>query len=591
MNTPSTVNVGDAVHAVRERAGIWSSESLAFVRVSGPDAASWLNAQTTNDVAVLSPGMGHAGAMLERKGRLTAFFTLHRWGDEFWLILDKACAPALFAQLGDHHFSEDVSWSDAGDDLDQLVVQGPRSVAFLAGLDGGDLPLDSGLPADLYGVRPVAILRRQALAFRLSLTGEDGYLFAVRRGEGPALLHDLLKRGEDEGVLEVPAAAREILRIEAGLPRYGVDLDASNRPAETPLEREAVSTAKGCYIGQEVTARLRAYGSPKQSLMGLLLDETGAAPPAPGAELLCDGRRVGRVTSSASSPTLARPLALAYLDRGHRVPGSDLDLVALPDNTRFRARVVSLPFIRPPTRQDRARRLYDQALTRFERDARDVDRSVVQMLHEAVLLAPGDEDIYEALGVVLHRQGRTDEAIRVMQALARLRPDSVMAHTNLSVFYAAKGLRDEAEREKAVAAGIEIRQAGERRKAAEIAEVERDRLRRDARERIRMFREILEIEPDDPLAVFGMGMAHAQLEDHVAALPWLERAVDLQEDYSAGLLNLGKCHEALGHIEEARQAYTRGIAAAARKGDLMPLREMERRLVAIDPAPSAHRLT
>ncbi|MBX7257152.1 MAG: tetratricopeptide repeat protein, partial [Candidatus Hydrogenedentes bacterium] len=218
----------------------------------------------------------------------------------------------------------------------------------------------------------------------------------------------------------------------------------------------------------------------------------------------------------------------------------------------------------------------------FESDAHDKDDKAILLLQEAVLLHPAFEDAYEALGVILNRHHRVDEAIHYMQILASLNPDCIMAHTNLSVFYVAKGMIAEAEEEKAKAAVLQMRQTRDARRAEELAAEERERIRREALERIGMFKEVLEIDPEDPLATYGMGMAHMQLSEYAEAIPYLEQATRLQKDYSVAFLNLGKCLEFSGEREHAIAAYRLGIEAAGRKGDLMPLREMERRLRALE---------
>ena len=140
----------------------------------------------------------------------------------------------------------------------------------------------------------------------------------------------------------------------------------------------------------------------------------------------------------------------------------------------------------------------------------------------------------------------------------------------------------EAEDEKAKAAVLQMKHARQAREAEDIASEERERIRREAIDRIAMFKEVLEFDPDDPLATFGTGMAFIQLNDYKNALPHLRRATQVQKDYSVAYLNLGKCLEFLKRDDEARLAFTAGIESAARKGDLMPLREMERRLKSLN---------
>lgn len=562
MSTPP--DIAAEVRTVRTALGLWLRDDHTFVRITGADAATWLQSQTTNDVLALKPGDGHHNAALDRQGRLQAHFTLHRWGDEFWMLVERAQWPRLRDHLDAHLFIEDATMEETGDELDQLVIQGPQTLAVLANILGTDhIATNDLLPHALHGVHPVELNGIEVLAFRESPAGEDGYVLVLENGQGRALLDEVLSRARELGhdAIEVSPNAQEILRIEAGLPRFGVDIDSTQVIPETTLERDCVSYTKGCYLGQEVVARLKTYGSPKRALMGLV-----SPSPLSG---------VAKVSSHGFSPTLDAFVALALLDRDHRTPGAKLDL----DGTH--AEVRALPLYDAPTRTDRAHALYDQALHLFQQDPDDTDPAAIPLLEEALLLDPRFEDAYEVLGVVLHRQGRTDEAIRIMQQLAELNPDCLMAHTNLSVFYVAKGLIPEAEEEKAKAAVLQIQKAGAERAAHEAAAKERERLEAEARERIGMFREVLDIDPDDPLATYGLGKAYIQLNQFADALPYLERATQLQKDYSAAWLDYAKCHEFLGHTSEAAAAYQSGIAAAARKGDLMPLREMERRLKAL----------
>ncbi|MBX7258348.1 MAG: hypothetical protein K1Y02_18435, partial [Candidatus Hydrogenedentes bacterium] len=131
-----TQNVRDDVYAVRHGVGAWIREDHTFVRLEGRDVAAWLQTQTSNDVVALKSGEGHANALLDRKGRLQAHFTVHRWGDEYWLIVERIQSTNLLEQLDAHLFAEDVHMYDSGDEVEQLVLQGPRTLSFLAGIMG-----------------------------------------------------------------------------------------------------------------------------------------------------------------------------------------------------------------------------------------------------------------------------------------------------------------------------------------------------------------------------------------------------------------------------------------------------------------------
>lgn len=587
-------DIADQVRAVRSGVGLWLREDYTFVRFTGTDAGSWLQSQTTNDVLALGPGQGHHDAVLDRQGRLQAHFTLHRWGDEYWMLVERNQAPRLLQHLDDHLFIEDAHFEETGGDVEQVVIQGPQTLPFLAQTLGTDAVVTNELlPRELHGVHPVELLGFEALAFRETLTGEDGYVLVVEKGQGKRLVEALLDDSRDFAPRVIDDDAREVLRIEAGIPRFGVDMDTTTIINETPLEAECVAYDKGCYLGQEVVARLKSRGALKRALVGLLFETPNPRGMATGggSPIFVDAKKVGMLTSMCESPTLDAPIALAYLDRDHRTIGETLAFTCGgEEDTReevHRAQVRVLPLYEAAGREERAQALYDEGLDLFQQDPDDTDPRAIALLETAILLYPTFEDAYEVLGVILHRHGRVDDAIRVMRQLVKLNPDCLMAHTNLSVFYVAKGMIQEAEEEKAKAAVLQIQHASDERAAREAAEAERQRLEAEARERIGMFHEVLEIDPDDAVATFGLGKAYIQLNAFDEALPHLEQAVKLQPDYSAAWLDLGKCHEFLGHTGAALAAYREGIRAASKKGDLMPMREMERRMKELEAGHSA----
>lgn len=569
--------------AVRNNFGLWTSSEDTVLRFSGKDAGTWLHAQTTNHVATLETGQGTRNALLDRTGRLLTVFTVYRWEDEYWVVAPRAETPAIEARMASHLFLEEVQMEDVGGGAKHLHIEGPRTLIFLdAIMGGGKLSNARNLPQKALHVAPAKILGHEVLVFRDTLSGEDGFCIVPGPGEDDVLFAKLMDHAPEFMGIEISAGAIDTLRIEAGNARCGVDSGANRVINETPFEASAVAYDKGCYLGQEVVARLKAYGTPKTSLVGLISADPATHFPAPGTALMAEGVRVGELCSSTYSPTLGAWLALAYMDRSHRVPGAKLSLTTTESAEVLHVEICVLPAVHGKTREGFALTLYDDALEHFERDVNDEDDAGITLLKQAILLAPNFEDAYEALGVILHRHHRVDEAIHYMKLLAQLNPNCVMAHTNLSVFYVSKGMIAEAEAEKALANQLEFKRELDARGAAKAAEAERARIRAEAEERIGMFKEVLEIDPEDPIATMGLGSAYMQLDDYAAAIPPLEAAVRVKKDYSAAYLNLGKCHEFLGQRDAAIAAFRAGIEAASRKGDLMPLREMERRLRALE---------
>jgi len=184
--------------------------------------------------------------------------------------------------------------------------------------------------------------------------------------------------------------------------------------------------------------------------------------------------------------------------------------------------------------------------------------------------------------VLLGRRGRFEEAIAVMRQLLEADPDSVMAHTNMSVYHNRLGRIEEAEREARAAAvkGAE-RQRREQGRTEEQRR-QRERAASDRSRREEMFRQVLAIDPADALANFGLGQLMVEAGDHGEAVPVLERSIAADRDHSAAYLALGRALEGLGEADRARQVYSAGVGVAARRGDLRTASLMHERLGLLD---------
>jgi tetratricopeptide (TPR) repeat protein len=206
-------------------------------------------------------------------------------------------------------------------------------------------------------------------------------------------------------------------------------------------------------------------------------------------------------------------------------------------------------------------------------------------LQRCLVYDPTMADAYEALGVILSRQQRYPEAIALMEQLLTLEPERHMAHTNLSIYYMHLGDKDRAEEEKAKATMVAM-QAAMRKKMQETVSQQQVEQARQAREqaildRIGLFHDALKFNAEDALTNFGLGSAYLELQRYPEAIPPLERAIAGQPNHSVAYLSLGKALEATQQMERAQEVYQQGIAVAARKGDRMPLQEMEQRLAAL----------
>jgi folate-binding protein YgfZ len=287
--------------AMREQAGLLDRSSRGKLVARGPEAADYLQSQITNEVEALQPGEGCYAALLDRKGHMQADMRLLRLSPaELWLDTEAGAAPALERHLRTYSIGRQVEIADESGDWAILSVIGPGAaeVTDATGLDAEhthtELELGGGQ------VRAVAT--------------DLGVDVLVSAGEAEAARRALL----EAGAVEVTEPAAEILRVEAGRPRFGAEMTEATIPAEAGINERAVSFEKGCYIGQETVARLHYKGKPNRHLRGLRL----SVPAEPGAPLLLGEKAVGEVGTACVSPALG-PIALAVVRREAQ-PGDTL---------------------------------------------------------------------------------------------------------------------------------------------------------------------------------------------------------------------------------------------------------------------------
>ncbi|MGH7459272.1 MAG: YgfZ/GcvT domain-containing protein [Longimicrobiaceae bacterium] len=326
--------------AVREGVGVIERADLAHLRLFGRDPVKMLQGLVTNDLAGTPPNRAVYAAVLTPKGRMVADVRavkrLAPGGTEVWLDLPAGALAGLGEHLKKFVPPMFAGWEDLSERVGMLGVYGPRAPAALEpvlDLPVPDLPED-GLFQAVYQGHPV-------LAVRTLYTGQPGGYDL--RGE-PERLESLRAELVAAGARPAGPDALETLRIEAGRPRYGVDLTGETILAEafqsSGLMERAVSFSKGCYTGQEVVVRIAHRGHVNRHLRGFLLGERPA--PAPGTPLThpATGKQAGWTTSTASSPALGQTIALGYLRR-ELGPGDEVLLYEEP------VKVAELPFPRP----------------------------------------------------------------------------------------------------------------------------------------------------------------------------------------------------------------------------------------------------
>ena len=552
---------------LREKAGYFFLEDLCLISAEGSGLFSYLQTQTTNDVNELKPGQGQNNAIVDRKARVISTFSLHRTGEESAVILvETQQKKNLLNHLNSFLFREDVTLTSSSHFV--LALQGPKSHEIIKIFTRSN----DSIPEKPNDICKFTFEGLPALAIAKSLTGEEGCVLVFQTESENTITKKLLELEEQNLLTHIDHHAREVFRIEAGIPSYGKDISDKNILPETGLEHSSVSYNKGCYIGQEVIARIKTYGAPNFALMGLTIE--GDVLPISGSEIKLASKKLGVIKSSIFSYSLQKNISLAYIQKDHRSPDIDLDVTI--DNKPCKIKTCLLPFYQPQTRKDRSKVLQDKALKLYQ-EQDDLNQPVT-LLREAIELDPKNATAYEALGVFLSKQNKLDEAISLMKRLVEINPEEIMAHSNLSVYYMQQGRIEDAEQEKGEATALQFEKAIAENMAKKTTE---NKVKQDLAEReqkISMFKQVLEIDPVDQVANFGLGSVYHDLKRYEEALPPLQTVVKEYKDYSAAYVLLGKTMEKLSRQDEAIQTYREGIAVASKKGDLMPLKEMQQKL-------------
>jgi len=321
-------DAGAEHEAVRAAVGLFDFSFRSKFTLRGEHRVRFLHRIVSNDVKNLSTGQGTYATLLSAQGRILVDLRIYADEDRLWVDTDADLAEKAIINLKRYIVGDHVEIEPS--ELSAVAIQGPQSWKALQEFFGSNLaPLEREMDHSAidYG-------GRHARVVRLSSTGEEGYEVWLEAGT----LRRFWRAALDENQASACGTqALESLRIEAGIPRYGQDLAEDTLPLEAGL-LNALSFDKGCYIGQEIVERARSRGHVNWKLRGLRL-EAGAPVPRPGESLTADDKSIGEVTSACLSPSLGRPVALAYLRREVSEPGTRLMFAA-----GFAAEVVQLPF-------------------------------------------------------------------------------------------------------------------------------------------------------------------------------------------------------------------------------------------------------
>lgn len=307
--------------ALRESAGILDLSFRGRLCLLGADRQRFLNGQVTNNIKDLQTGRGCYAALVSAKGKLQSDLNIYCLENELLLDFEPGYMEIVTQRLEKYVIAEDVQIIDATPHYGLLSVQGPKAAEILEKHPKSAMKI---LKIDAPHLGEIYV----ANSPRLRGAGFDLFVPTAAMTETAA---QLVSRG---GRL-CGWRAFETARIEAGIPRFGVDMDETNLAPEA-LDTGAISYSKGCYIGQEVIARVRTYGQVAKSLRRLKLE--GQEPPPKGAKLFVGDKEVGCITSAVQSPGSDAVMALAYIRREANKPG--VELLAETPSGRVPAKII-----------------------------------------------------------------------------------------------------------------------------------------------------------------------------------------------------------------------------------------------------------
>ena len=319
--------------ATRRAAGLFSLPERGIVEVAGEDRVRWLDGMLSNDVTKLAPGPERSGCRalaLTRKGQILADLRVWLRPAALWLETDAAAIRGLLEHLGKLVVADDVRLAPVGPEIALFALEGPAAQGVLERAAGRAVVLAAGAVAELE------IAAAPVVAAAYGDTGETAFRLAAPAGAARRVALALAETGRPQGLVVGSGEAFEILRIEAGTPRFGAELGPDVLPAEARLET-AIAFDKGCYTGQEIVARVESRGQVRRRLVGLRV--RGESAPAPGAPIEAGALGVGEVTSGCVSPVCGA-IGLGFVRVPHDAPGSELRVGSRP------ARAVTLPFVR-----------------------------------------------------------------------------------------------------------------------------------------------------------------------------------------------------------------------------------------------------
>lgn len=320
--------------AVQKTGGWFDHPNRGVIEVSGTDRIQFLHNILTNDIKTLAPGTGTQACLLNAQAKMIAAVNVLCFENIIWLAFDYVLKKQFLESLQKLIIMEQVVLKDLSDELKLISVHGPKANDLMMAV------FNQGLPQKMLGhISVIVPTSGQLEVIRINLIGEEGCGVLLPKNETYNVRKLIEKHASSLGLAKIEPVTLDVMRITAGIPKYGIDYDESNIPLECRLE-QTVSFTKGCFPGQEIIARLDSRGGVSKKLCGLVLK--GEIVPKKNDRILDNEIEVGHITSATFSPILKKTIVLGYLKKESQKIGHPLDVQIGAD--QIPARVEELPF-------------------------------------------------------------------------------------------------------------------------------------------------------------------------------------------------------------------------------------------------------
>lgn len=488
----------------------------------GPDSRRFLNGQLTSDISQLEKNCFQESARLDRTGRVKSFFILCCVDDDHFLAIGKkTLIESLKEDLNKYIIMDDVEVHD--DDNEYQI--------------NFSLQLNNGI-----------------------------FLENTFKGRWAGLPAQISKIKNDGALRELSEESYKRLTVLRAVPVEGVNVEIDQLVTDTILNLNAVSHKKGCYLGQETVSKIESRRGGAYFPILLAFFE-GAPELKMGSTLEVNNEKLGKILGKVIIDEKVYFLVSAV--RKLRV---DKMKVNIGSNTGI---VHYLPLGGEYNKEEWVEHLYMSAVETFH----DKGASEALPLFKDILkIIPNHEDTLETIGVIYGQLGEYEKGIDLMDHVLKANPESIMAHTNKSLFYMKMGKIEEAEEEKAQATVKSFSSFGKEAEAKRLKEEQEEIERRDIERREGMFKQVLELDPEDTLANYGMADIYFKRNELAESVECLKKVLKEDSKYSVAYVLLGKVYKKLGQNEDAIATFKKGIEVASTKGDLMPANEMQQLL-------------